>query len=249
MRPEIQILGLPVQTFGLCFALAFTAAGLLLARRLREIGWPPGLATELVAAALVGGLVGARLYWLVEHWGTAGDELLGSLFGGAGLTWYGGALGGALAVGLWAKHRGRLTRGLLGAAAPALALGYAIGRIGCQLAGDGDYGRPSDVPWAMAYPNGVVPTDERVHPTPVYEALWMGLVALLLWRLRDRLPPLVLFGLYLVLAGTERFVIELWRQNPTGALGLTTAQAISGLVVIGGAVIVARAARVRAPVA
>ena len=87
---------------------------------------------------------------------------------------------------------------LLDLAAAPLALGYAIGRIGCQLSGDGDYGRASDVPWAMSYPDGTVPTTEEVHPTPVYETLAMGLVAWLLWRWRDRFRPGVLFALYLV---------------------------------------------------
>ena len=87
-------------------------------------------------------------------------------------------------------------------AAPGLALGYAIGRIGCQLSGDGDYGEPSDLPWAMSYPDGTVPTDQDVHPTPVYETLAMGLVAWLLWQWRDRFRPGILFALYLLLSGT-----------------------------------------------
>ena len=82
-----------------------------------------------------------------------------------------------------------------------LALGYGIGRIGCQLSGDGDYGKAWDGPWAMAYPKGTVPTTPTVHPTPIYETLVMGLLALGLWHLRDRVRPGVLFALYLVGAG------------------------------------------------
>jgi len=109
-------------------------------------------------------------------------------------------------------------------AAPALALGYAVGRIACQFAGDGTYGQPSDLPWAMAYPNGEVPTTVRVHPTPVYETL-AGLVFFaVLWRFRDRLSPPRLFGLYLLLAGSGRFLVEFIRRNDEVVLGLTQPQ-------------------------
>lgn len=246
MQPEIDLLGLPIQTFGLCFALAFLAAGAVLTRRFRELRWPADQATEALLAALLGGLVGARAYWLIDNWSEAEGDLLGSLFGGSGLTWYGGALGGALAVLAWARWRGRLNARLLDAAAPVLALGYAIGRVGCQVSGDGDYGRASDLPWAMAYSDGVVPTTEVVQPTPIYETLWMGLAALVLWALRDRLPAGAVFGLWLVLAGLERFVVEFWRRNPDVDLGLTTAQVTSvGLLVAGAALTIwrVRAAR------
>ena len=110
------------------------------------------------------------------------------MFSGEGLVWYGGAIGGAVAVLLWARYRDFLGLALLDLCAPALALGYAIGRIGCQLSGDGDYGVASDLPWAMAYPDGTVPTTEEVHPTPVYETLAMGLIAWVLWRTAGPLP-------------------------------------------------------------
>ena len=119
--------------------------------------------------------------------------------------------------------------------APALALGYAVGRIGCQLAGDGDYGIPSDVPWAMAYPNGTVPTTDEVHPTPVYEFLAMSAVAGVLWRLRDSLPAGGLFALYLVLAGLERFLVEFVRRNEAVLFGLSLAQLVSLAMIAGGA--------------
>jgi phosphatidylglycerol:prolipoprotein diacylglycerol transferase len=120
--------------------------------------------------------------------------------------------------------------------APGLAAAYAIGRIGCHLSGDGDYGPPSTLPWAMAYPSGIVPTLERVHPTPVYEALMMGTLALVLWRLGCR--PWAggrLFGLYLLLAGAERFAVEFVRLNLVLAWQLTAAQWISIPVVVLGA--------------
>jgi phosphatidylglycerol:prolipoprotein diacylglycerol transferase len=228
---DITILGLSIKTFGLFFALNFVAWGLLVARRLREIGKPVDWAYEIVFAAIIGGLVGARAYWLID---TGASFSLGDVFGGSGLTWYGGLIGGVVAVCLWAWRRGFLGLALVDLAGPGLALGYAIGRIGCQVSGDGDYGEPSSLPWAMGYPDGVVPTDAgvTVHPTPIYETLAMGLVAWLLWRLRWRAQPGVLFALYLVLAGLERFLVEFVRRNDEVAAGLTEAQLIS-LVMLG----------------
>jgi phosphatidylglycerol:prolipoprotein diacylglycerol transferase len=196
----------------------------------------------MVFAALLGGLIGSRVDYIVQNWATASQDLLGSLFSGSGLVWFGGAVGGAVGVILWARWRGYLGRELLDVAAVPLALGYAIGRIGCQLSGDGDYGKDSDLPWAMGYPNGTVPTDpgQTVHPTPVYETLTMGLVALGLWRLRDRLAPGQLFGLYLVLAGTERFLVEFLRLNDPVLVGLTLAQLVSLVMIVAGALLFRR---------
>ena len=234
MRPEIDLLGLPLKTFGLCFALGFVAAGAIIQRRLSELGRPVDDAYEIVFAALGGGLVGARLYYVVFNTGELADDPLGTLFGGSGLVWYGGALGGALGVVLWARWRGMLNRQLLDMCAIPLASGYAIGRIGCQLSGDGDYGKPWDGPFAMSYPNGTVPTDVTVHPTPIYETLTMLTVAWLLWRLRDQFRPGVIFALYLCFAGIERFLIEFIRRNPEELEGLTSAQLTSvGLLVAG----------------
>lgn len=234
MQPEIDLGPLSLKTFGLMFALGFLAAGAVIARRFKELGKPVDWAYEMTFAALAGGIVGARVYYLVQHWSDVSDDLLGNLFSGSGLVWYGGAIGGALAVCAWARWRGFLSLVLLDVAAVPLALGYAIGRIGCQLSGDGDYGRASDVPWAMSYPDGTVPTNEEVHPTPVYETLAMGLVAWLLWQWRDRFRPGVLFALYLVLAGLERFLVEFVRRNEDTVGGLTTAQVESLVLMLAG---------------
>jgi phosphatidylglycerol---prolipoprotein diacylglyceryl transferase len=244
--PEIDIGPLTLQTFGICFAAAFLAAGALVWRRLDELGKPVDWAYEMGFAALIGGLVGARLNFIIENYDSVKDDLLGNIFTGSGLVWYGGAIGGALAVFLWAWWRGFLSLALLDLAAPALALGYAIGRCGCQLSGDGDYGKGWDGPWAMAYPDGTEPIDTPVHPTPVYETLAMGLIALVLWRLRDRLTNGLLFALYLLLAGSERFLVEFVRRNDDVALGLTQAQLISLAMMIGGGVWLLLALR-RAP--
>ena len=241
MQPELDLGPITLQTFGIAFGLGFVGAGVVLARRFKEIGKPPDWAYEMVFAALIGGLVGARIDYLIQNWDDVSDDLLGNVFSGAGLVWLGGVIGGAIGVMLWARWRGFLGLPLLDIAAAPLALGYAIGRVGCQLSGDGDYGEPSDLPWAMAYPDGTVPTDVEVHPTPVYETLAMGVVALVLWRLRDRFRPGVLFALWLVLAGLERFLIEFVRRNEPVAVGLTLAQLISVPMVVAGAVWLARA--------
>src|SRR3954469_14434293 len=242
MQPEINVLGLSIKTFGLFFALNFVAWGALVGRRLRALGKPVDWAYEMVAAALVGGLIGARGYWLVQKHESFS---VGSVLGGSGLIWYGGLLGGVAFVLLWARRRDFLSLALVDMAAPGLALGYAIGRIGCQVSGDGDYGKAGDGPWAMGYPHGTVPTAPgvTVHPTPIYETLTMGLVAWVLWQLRDSVRPGVLFALYLVAGGLERFLVEFIRRNSDVALGLTAAQLESLVMLVAGAVWVGVVAR------
>jgi phosphatidylglycerol:prolipoprotein diacylglycerol transferase len=203
---------------------------------MREFGKPAELAYEATIASLFGGLVGARADDVIENYGQVQHHLWTNLFAGSGLVWYGGLIGGELSFLAWARWRGILNFHLLDLNAMALALGYAIGRVGCQVSGDGDYGTPWHGPWAMAYPHGEVPTHQTVHPTPIYETLTMGLVAWLLWGWRDRFRPGVVCALYLVFAGSERFLVEFIRRNPHVLAGLTAAQLESmALVVIGSA--------------
>jgi phosphatidylglycerol:prolipoprotein diacylglycerol transferase len=239
--PEIHIGPVTLQTFGICFGLGFLAAGALTARRLRELGKPSDWAYEIVFASLIGGLVGSRVDFLVQNWDEVSDDVLGNIFSGSGLVWFGGALGGAIGVILWARWRGWLGLQMCDTTCVPLALGYTIGRVGCQLSGDGDYGVASDLPWAMAYPDGTVPTTEQVHPTPVYETLAMGFATLVLWHLRDRFAPGVLLGLYLMFAGGERVLVEIVRRNDSVVAGLTLPQLIGlGLLALGAALIWSR---------
>jgi phosphatidylglycerol:prolipoprotein diacylglycerol transferase len=243
VQPELQIGPIELKTFGLCFAAGFIASAMVLARHLKELGKPVDWAYEMIFAGLVGGVVGSRLDYLIQNWDDVSDDLLGNVFSGSGLVWFGGLVGGAIGVVLWAWRRGFLGLQLLDVAAVPLALGYAIGRVGCQLSGDGDYGVASDLPWAMAYPEGTVATDQEVHPTPIYESLAMGLVALALWQLRGRFRPGTIFALYLVAAGVERLLVEFIRRNDDVALGLTLAQLLSvGLIAAGAAWLVQRRA-------
>jgi phosphatidylglycerol---prolipoprotein diacylglyceryl transferase len=238
MLPHINIFGITIQTFGIFFALNFAAWGAVVHRRLGELGKPQEWAFEMVVVAVVGGLIGARAYYLIQNHKAIS---LGNVFSGSGLVWYGGLAGGVVAMLIWAKRRDFLGLQLFDLAAYGLALGYAIGRIGCQVSGDGDYGKAWSGPWAMGYEKGTVPTAPgvTVHPTPIYETLVMGLVAWLLWRWRDRFRPGVLFAFYLVFAGIERFLVEFLRRNSHVLGDLTAAQLESlGLLVIGVTVLV-----------
>jgi phosphatidylglycerol:prolipoprotein diacylglycerol transferase len=231
--PDIDILGLSLKTFGICFALNFVVWGAVAGRRLRELGRPEEWAYEMVLVAVAGGLIGAKLYYVLQH---PGDLSFSGIVSGSGLVWYGGLLGGVLLMLVWARWRGFLGLDLCDIAGFCIPLGYAVGRIGCQVSGDGDYGKASHLPWAMPYPNGVVPTNVDVGPTPIYETFTMGLVALLLWSLRGRLRPGVVFGLYLILAGLERFLVEFVRRNADTSIGLTGAQIWSVAMVVLGAI-------------
>jgi phosphatidylglycerol:prolipoprotein diacylglycerol transferase len=238
LKPSFDVLGLSVKSFGVVFALGFLACGMLVARRLRELDKPVDWAYEIVFAALVGGLIGARGYFVIQNYGEVKNHLASSIFSGSGLVWYGGAIGGAVGVLGWMRWRDQLQLIMLDMCATALALGYAIGRIGCQVSGDGDYGIRSSLPWAMGYPHGTVPTPPgvMVQPTPIYETVAMGLVAFLLWNLRDRVRPGVVFALYCLLSGLERFLVEFVRRNKEVLAGLTAPQLESVLLMIVGAV-------------
>ena len=248
-----QIGPLTIYSFGAFMALAALSAAWIVHSELRRYGYDPELASSMVFAAAVGGLVGARLLFIVEEWNNFLIAPLNYIFTGAGFTWYGGFLGGVAAVS-WVVKKNNIPW-LVGAdiVAPALALAYGVGRIGCHVAGDGDWGTITNVPWGVAYTNAIVgwadpttsvpyPPGVRVHPTPIYEFIEGVIVFVILWSLRKRdLPPGTMAWLYLVLAGLSRFVVEFWRINPALALGLSEAQWFSlALMVLGLALLVRR---------
>jgi phosphatidylglycerol:prolipoprotein diacylglycerol transferase len=240
--PELLHLGpVTIYSFGIMAALALMAAALVSWLVLRSRGVPFDFAFEVLFAAGVGGFAGARIYYVLQHWSEVRGDFWGSAFGGAGFTWYGGLIGGFIAVFCLALLR-KVPVGLMAnAAAPGVAIGYAVGRVGCQLAGDGDYGSPSSLPWAMGYPHGVVPTAPgvTVHPTPVYETLVMLAVFAVLFRMAKKPQPgWYVFGWFLVLQGIERFLVEFLRLNPVLGLGLTSPQWIGIAGVIGGVVMI-----------
>lgn len=228
-----------VTTFGLMVAIGAGLGVLLMRRELGRRGLDVSAGTDAALMGVLGGLAGAKLLYVLEHWG---EGLADTLLSRAGMSWFGGLVGGILA-GLIVIVRKRLpVMALLGAAAPAIALGQAVGRIGCFLVGD-DYGRPTDLPWGVAFPQGLPPTLDRVHPTQIYEAIALFVITWLLVRWRRRgAGDLSLFGRYLVLIGVTRFLIEIIRVNVRVAFGLTVAQffAIGGVALGAALMVVAR---------
>jgi phosphatidylglycerol:prolipoprotein diacylglycerol transferase len=223
-----------LHSFGLMMALSFLVTTVLAARRFRAMGRNADPVTELGLGAMVGGVLGAKIYYLLDHLEMTIADPWPMIFSGSGLTWYGGFVGGVLGTLLVARWRKIPLLWLCDFSGPFIALGYAIGRMGCFLNGD-DYGRPTDVPWAMTFPKGAPPTTTPVHPTQLYEVAGGVLTYFLLSRISEKhygtgMP----FGLYLVMAGVARIVVEVYRTNEPLALGLTMAQWIStGLVIVG----------------
>jgi phosphatidylglycerol:prolipoprotein diacylglycerol transferase len=237
MFPEILKIGpLTIYSYGLMAAIGFLLGGYLLERELARVGRNKELAGTIIIAAIIGGIVGSKIYFLIENPSLVKEDFIGTVFSGAGLVWYGGLLGGLLAVTWWIRKKGLpflLVGDLL---APLLLMGQGMGRIGCFLSGDGCYGPPSDVPWAMSFPNGVIPTLERVHPTPLYDAILLFSLFLVLWSIRKKeFRPGTLFGLFGMFMGVERFFTEFFRTNARDIFGvLTQAQFFSIILFICG---------------
>ncbi|MGH7336197.1 MAG: prolipoprotein diacylglyceryl transferase, partial [Myxococcota bacterium] len=201
MYPVLFRIGdFPISTFGLMMATAFLVGSWITARRMKEVGLDPDLATTLLVYVMLGGIAGSKLYFAIDVSIREGRPFTDLLFARDGITWYGGLILGTVAGAIGARIHGVSIVQMMNCVAPAVAVGQALGRIGCFLVGD-DYGKPSDLPWAIAFPRGAPPTGPgvRVHPTQVYEILWLLPVAFVLWKRRDRSP--FLFGEYLVANG------------------------------------------------
>ncbi len=258
MIPILLHLGpITIYSYGLMMALGFIMADLLLTSECRRRGIEPDLANAAVVWAAIGGIVGSRIYDVFDNWPVYRANPWSIVFSGAGFVWYGCFIGGLIATAIVARrYRVGIVR-LFDMCAPALVLGQAFGRMGCQLSGDGDWGVPSTLPWAMAYPRAIVGWNARtvlkldpsgnlvsgyfpgvrVHPTPIYEAiLYVGVFALL-WSLRRKAPEGRLLALYLMLAGLARFTVEFLRINPRVMWGLSEAQLISLVMMAAGLVI------------
>ncbi len=223
---------LPLHSFGLMMVCAFLAAWRRLQLSLLAAGEPGELAEDMVTWAAVGGIVGARVGYIISYPQAFFDAPLATLFGGAGFVFYGGFIGGALGVWLLLRREGKDFVVFGDLAAPSLAGGYAVGRIGCQLSGDGDYGGPTQLPWGMQYVHGVIPTEPGVlhHPAPVYESFGALCIAFILLSPATRriLPGAgQLFGLYLFLSSLARFLVEIIRIEPRIFGPLTQAQIVA----------------------
>ncbi len=252
---EINIFGfsfhLVINSYGFMLMVAFYTCYYFLQKELKRLGFEVKLASDIVFAAAVGGIVGSKIYYLVENYERVKVDPAGMIFSGAGLVFLGGLMGGTLAV-TWVIKRQKLSwLQFADIVAPLLILGYAIGRVGCFLVGD-DYGLPTHMPWAVSFENGLPPSTYHifqsyyswvdltgfepgvlsVHPTQLYETTLGLLIFLYLWKQRQKITVTgSLFFTYLILAGMERFFIEFIRINPKYILWFSGAQVISMVMI------------------
>jgi prolipoprotein diacylglyceryl transferase len=255
MIPFLHLGPLTIPTFGLMVATALLVSAYVLQadfdRRRGQLEKIKGYTSQkdegflIIGIAGIAGLLGARLYHVLESPGEFFANPWPLLFSRFGFAWFGGFLGGFVALLFLARRSKISVLEFLDICSPAACVGYAIGRIGCLLSGDGDYGLPTSLPWGMRFPNGVVPTTERVHPTPLYELfIWLAIAAFL-WHmgnkaLRGPKAKGEIFANYLLLTGVARFLIEFIRINPRSFFGLSNAQAASIGSIIAGAVLLWR---------
>jgi phosphatidylglycerol:prolipoprotein diacylglycerol transferase len=223
--------GFPISTFGVMMAVGFLVSAWIVAKRLREYGLDPELSSTILIYAMIGGVLGSKLYFAIDESIRGGHSFASLLLSRAGITWYGGLIGGTILVVVATRIHKIPTRVVASCVATAAPFGQACGRIGCFLVGD-DYGRSTDRPWGVAFPEGAPPTAVPVHPTQLYEVAWLLVVGALLWKRRRASP--FLFGEYLMCAAVGRFAIEFLRVNDPLAIGLTQPQWIAiGLFTLG----------------
>ena len=238
MYPFIHIGPLTLGTYGIMVAAGLICAFFVIRADLRRRGYGAE-AENIIGTTGLAGLVGARLYHLLESPSEFFAHPLSLLFSTMGFAWFGAVIGGFVALVLLARSYKMKVLLMLDIASPAAAIGYGVGRIGCLISGDGDYGTPTSLPWGMSFPNGLVPTTERVHPTPIYEFLAAMLIGYILWRIGGRAvdglrPAGEVFAFYLILTGVARFLVEFIRINPRSFFGLTNAQAASLASILAG---------------
>lgn len=258
MYPRLFTIGpFTVYSFGLMLGIGFIVASALLTNELKRKGLDPALGSTITLIAVVFGVAGSKILYLIESWEYFVRAPFEMAFSPGGLTWYGGFVLATAVIWLYVKKKGIPFLKICDAAAPGLMLGYGIARIGCHLAGDGDYGIPTSLPWGTVYSkgtyppsaafkdfpeivqkygvHGVVPDTIPVHPAPMYEFLMACGLFVLLWKLRTKdTPDGTLFVIYLILAGLARFLVEFIRLNPRIAFGLSEAQLISVFMIFVG---------------
>lgn len=256
MCPELFKIGpLTVYSYGLMLAIAFIVASFFLTLEFKRKGIHPDLASEITILSLIFGIIGAKIFYLFGEWDSFINDPIGEAFSPGGLVWYGGFLLALIVVYINSRRRNIPFLVIGDSVAPAVALGYGIGRIGCHLSGDGDYGIPTDLPWgtdysngiyppslafrgtdiAKNYPGGIVPDNTPLHPTPIYEFILGVIIFLILWNLRKKINVNgKVFMLFLILHGFARFIIEFIRINPKILFGLSEAQIISIILILGG---------------
>ncbi len=226
-----------VPTFGLMLWLAAVVAGVVMDRSFRRARIDAD-AIGIVMITVVAGIVGAKLWHVLDTPAEFREQGWSVLWDTAGFAWFGGLVLGITALiaqGFLVKIGPLRTLDL---ASPSAAFGYGIGRIGCFLSGDGCYGKPTTLPWGMSFPHGIVPTFDRVHPTPLYELGASLVIGAWLWvRGGKQRPAGSILGEYLILSGAARFLVEFLRRNPHVLWGLTNAQLASAGSVLAGVVL------------
>jgi len=256
MYPELFKLGpLTVYSYGFMLAVSFIVSSYFLTKEVERKGLEADIASQVTLLAIIFGIAGSKLFSLLENWNDFLADPFGMIFSAGGLTFYGGLLLAIFAI-IISLRRKKIPFLYIGdAAAPSLALAYGIGRIGCHLAGDGDYGIPTSLPWGVNYengivkpslmfqgsdiakhfPNGIVPNNTPLHPTPLYEFIVGVVIFLILWRIRTKPRHMgILFMIYLIASGFSRFLVEFIRLNPRLLFGFSEAQLISlGLILFG----------------
>jgi len=220
-------------------AIAYLVAYWVASLEFKRKGLTENLLSNVFLAIIVGGIGGAKILYVIEN--VPISQLISNpleyLLSRGGLTFYGGFIGAVILLIIVAK-KGKTSFWKIGdAISPSLALGYAIGRIGCFLVGD-DYGIKSDLPWAISFPKGLPPTTERVHPTQLYEVIAMVVVFFIIWTIRKkRAPDGWLFSIYFILAGLERFLIEIVRSTTASPIPhLSVAQIMAIVLMAAGAI-------------
>lgn len=238
MFPELLRIGdFQITSFGAMVAIAFLVAFWVSGLEFERKGISRRLHEHVFLASLVGGVLGAKLLFLIEN--IPLSDLLSYpthyLLLRGGLTFYGGFFLAFFAFFVVVKKHGENFWRIFDATAPALAIAYAAGRVGCFLVGD-DYGVVSTLPWAMPFPKGSPPTLEAVHPTQLYEVIIMSSVFVVLWKIRkSRRPVGWLAGIYLVLAGLERFFVEFIRNTTESPIAnLSVAQIMALFLILAG---------------
>jgi prolipoprotein diacylglyceryl transferase len=244
MIPYLHLGPLTIPTFGLMVALALISAAYILQadfdrRRMKADAF------FMITVAGLAGILGAKLYHLLEEPSVFFADPWPLLFSRYGFAWFGGFLGGFGTMLLLGWRAKLPLLQFLDACSPAAAFGYGIGRIGCFLSGDGDYGKPTSLPWGMSFPNGVVPTTQRVHPAPLYELIIWCAIGAFLWHMGTKAvkgPKAKgeIFCNYLILTGVARFLVEIIRINPPWIFGMSNAQVASMASILAGAVLLWR---------
>ena len=236
MLPVLFRIGpLDITSFGVMVAIGALAGLWVFRRELARAGLPDA-ALDAAVYGLVGGLLGAKLLYVFEH--LQESTFFALLLDRGGMSWFGGFVGGLTAGYLTIRAKGWPMIPVLSAATPALAVGQMLGRVGCFLVGD-DYGRPTSLPWGVAFPKGLPPTFERVHPTQIYESIFLGFLAWLLirWR-RGGVSDRVVLGRYFLLAAGFRFLLENVRVNVRVLGPFTVAQLFALAVIVLGAAVI-----------